>query len=57
MDAMIEFLELFLVAIYNLFHKETVCGKNEYLYTAVLAYGTNEFLSYDDLVAVMPARI
>ena len=30
-------------------------GKNEYLYTSVLAYGTKKFLSCDDLVTVMGA--
>ena len=28
-------------------------GKNEYLYTSILAYSTKRFLSCDDLVAVM----
>ena len=31
-----------------------MCGKNEYLYTPVLPYGTKKFLSCD-LVAVMSA--
>ena len=41
----------------NLFHREAVCGKNEYLYTSVhvLAYGTKRFLSCDDLIAVVGA--
>ena len=39
----------------NLFLRETVCGKNEYLYTSVLAYGTKRFLSCDDLVIVVGA--
>ena len=44
-----------LIVTGNLFHRETTCGKNEYLYISVLAYGTEKFLSCDDLVAVMGA--
>ena len=36
----------------NLFHREAVCGKNEYLYTSVLAYDTKRFISCDDFVIV-----
>ena len=32
-----------------------MCGKNEYLYTSVLAYDTKRFLSCDDLVIVVDA--
>ena len=39
----------------NLFHREAVCGKNEYLYTSILAYGTKRFLSCDDLIVVVGA--
>ena len=41
----------------NLFHREAVCEKNEYLYTSVLAYlyGTKRFLSCDDLIIVVGA--
>ena len=39
----------------NLFHREAVCGKNEYLYTSALAYGTKTFCSCHDLVIVMGA--
>ena len=28
-------------------------GKNKYLYTSVLAYSTNKFLSLDNTIAVM----
>ena len=35
--------------------REAVCGKNEYLYTSVLTYGTKRFLSCDDLVVVVGA--
>ena len=38
-----------LIVSCNLFHREAVCGKNEYLYTSLLAYGTKRFLSCDDL--------
>ena len=29
-----------------------MCGKNEYLYTSVLAYGTKRFLSCDLVIVV-----
>ena len=32
-----------------------MCGKNEYLYTSVLAYDTKRFLSCNDLVIVAGA--
>ena len=32
-----------------------MCGKNEYLYTSVLTYGTKRFLLCDDLVIVVGA--
>ena len=38
----------------NLFHRETVCVKNEY-FLFLHSYGTNKFLSCDDLVAVKGA--
>ena len=44
-----------LIVYCNLFHREGVCGKNEYLYTSVLAYVTKRFLSCDDLVIVVGA--
>ena len=44
-----------MIVLCNLFHREAVCGKNEYLYTSVLAYGTKRFLSCDDLVIVVAA--
>ena len=44
-----------MIVSYNLFHREAVCGKNEYLYTCVLAYGTKRFLPCDDLVIVVDA--
>ena len=39
-----------MIVSYNLFHREAVCGKNEYLYTCVLS-----FLPCDDLVIVVDA--
>ena len=44
---------VFLIISDNLLHSKTVYGKNEYLYTSALAYGTDKFLSCDDLVAVI----
>ena len=44
-----------LIVSCNLFHREAVCGKNEYLYTSVLANGTKRFPSYDDLFTIMGA--
>ena len=44
-----------MIVLCNLFHRETVCGKKEYLYTSVLAYRTKRFLSCDDLVIVVGA--
>ena len=44
-----------LLVIYSM-HREAVCGKNEYLYTSVLAYDTKIFLSCDDLVIAVVAR-
>ena len=32
-----------------------MCGKNEYLHTSVLTYGTKRFLSCDDLFIVVGA--
>ena len=32
-----------------------MCGKDEYLYTSVLAYGIKIFLSCDDLVMLVGA--
>ena len=39
----------------NLFHREAVCGKKEYLYASVLTYGIKRFLSCDDLIIVVDA--
>ena len=34
---------------------KSLCGKNKYFYTSVLAYGTKRFLSCDDLFTVVGA--
>ena len=44
-----------MIVLCILFHREVVCGKNEYLYTYVLAYGTKTFISCDDLIVVVGA--
>ena len=43
------------ISLIDLFHREAVCGNNKYLYTSVLAYGTETFLSCGDLVIVVGA--
>ena len=50
----IQWLSFFDCFVY-FFHREVVRGKNEYLYTSVLAYGTKTFISCDDLVVVVGA--
>ena len=44
-----------MIVLCNIFYREAVCRKNEYLHTSVLAYGTKRFLSCDDLVIVKGA--